>query len=430
VELTAWPAVGPVDVADVDLDEIDLYDPAGFRTRDQHPTWRTLRVQAPVWWHDRKEGTGFWCVTRYADCEKVVKDHRTFSSEEGTILASVGVGDAAGGQTITLTDPPAHALIRVPAMRALGHAMVAKRSPAIRAKVAELIEPCEGGAEVDFARLMRRLPMVLAGQFMDIPEELWDDVALWAGACIAPDDPAYALGESTEQTLRLAHHELFACFRELVRRRRANPGDDLVSMLIGITDHRSGQGRPLDDWRVLLNCYSFILGANTTTPNVAAHTMLALIERPEIWPRLTTPTALSGLVEEGVRWTSPTHHLVRRVSVDTTLGDTEIRAGDWVAAWVASANRDETVFDAPYTFDIDRSPNRHLGFGGGPHYCIGAPMSRLVLSVLFEELAGRFEGFTATAPPVHLHSNWINGLVSLPVRGAPRRRPAEGRSRA
>jgi cytochrome P450 len=428
VELTARPL--DADIAEVDLGEIDLYDPAVFRTRDQHPTWRTLRVQAPVWWHDRKQDTGFWCVTRYADCEQVVKDHRAFSSEEGTILASVGVGDTAGGQTITLTDPPAHAEIRGPAMRTLGHTMVARRSAAIRDKVVELIESCADGAEVDFARLMRRLPMVLAGEFMGIPEELWDDVALWAGACIAPDDPAYALGEDTGQTLRLAHHHLFSCFRDLVRRRRSDPGDDLVSVLIGITDHRSGQGRPLDDWRVLLNCYSFILGANTTTPNVAAHTMLALIERPEIWSRLTTPDALSGLVEEGVRWTSPTHHLVRRARVDTMLGDTAIRAGDWVAAWVASANRDEAVFDDPFTFDIDRRPNRHLGFGGGPHYCIGAPLSRLVLTVLFEELASRFTGFTAVAPPVHLHSNWINGLVSLPVRGTPRRRTADERARA
>ena len=104
MELTALPPDIPVDLGD-----IDLYDPTTFTRADQHPTWRTLRVKAPVWWHDRAGGTGFWCVTRYADCERVVKDYRTFSSQEGTILASVGVGDTAGGQTITLTDPPEHA---------------------------------------------------------------------------------------------------------------------------------------------------------------------------------------------------------------------------------------------------------------------------------------------------------------------------------
>ena len=98
MEITA-----PPDDAFVDLADVDLYGPSGFRTKDLHPTWRTLRVAAPVWWQDRGAETGFWCVTRYADCERVVKDYRTYSSEEGTILASVGVGDAAGGQTITLT---------------------------------------------------------------------------------------------------------------------------------------------------------------------------------------------------------------------------------------------------------------------------------------------------------------------------------------
>lgn len=422
MQLTAVPPDIPVDLAD-----IDLYAPATFRTADQHPTWRTLRVQAPVWWHARDGGTGFWCVSRYADCERVVKDHRTFSSEEGTILASVGVGDPAGGQTITLTDPPEHALIRVPAMRALGHAIVQRRAPAIRDRVAELLRPCADG-DVDFAVLMRRLPMVLAGEFMGIPERYWDDIALWAGACIAPEDPAYALGPTSAQTLRLAHHELFACFRELVRHRRAHPGDDLISVLIGVTDNLSGQGRPLDDWRILLNCYSFILGANTTTPHVAGHTLLALIERPGIWAGLRAPGATDGLVEEGVRWTSPTHHLVRRATADTELGGVAIAQGDWVAAWVASANRDEAVFDDPFVFDITRSPNRHLGFGAGPHYCVGAPMSRLALSILFQELAGRFAGFESAGPLVHLHSNWINGLVSMPVRAVPRRPSVPGRS--
>lgn len=422
MELTAPPADLLVDLADV-----DLYEPATFTTADQHPTWRTLRVKAPVWWHDRAGGTGFWCVTRHADCERVVKDYRTFSSEEGTILASVGVGDTAGGQTITLTDPPEHAVIRVPAMRTLGHTVVQQRAPAIRERVVELIRPCESG-EVDFARLMRRLPMVLAGEFMGIPERYWDDIALWAGACVAPEDPAYALGNSVPQTLRLGHHHLFACFRELVRYRRANPGDDLVSVLIEITDAMSGKDKPLREWRVLLNCYSFILGANTTTPNVASHTLLALIQRPQLWPYLLDGDAVPDLVEEGVRWTSPTHHLVRRATADTEIGGVPIRAGDWIAAWVASANRDEAVFDEPFTFDIHRRPNRHLGFGGGPHYCIGAPTSRLALVMLFEELAKRYRAFELTGPLVHLRSNWINGLVSMPVRAIARGQSAAGRS--
>jgi len=105
-----------------------------------------------------------------------------------------------------------------------------------------------------------------------------------------------------------------------------------------------------------------------------------------------------------------------------------IRAGEWIAAWVASANRDESVFDEPFTFDVRRSPNRHLGFGGGPHYCIGAPASRLALVVLFEELGKRYAAFEQTGPLVHLRSNWINALVSMPVRAIAHGRPVAGRS--
>ncbi|WP_018789037.1 cytochrome P450 [Micromonospora sp. CNB394] len=402
----------------VELGDIDLYDPAAYQTADQHATWRSLRQNAPVWFHDRPGATGFWCVTRHADCETVIKDHQTFSSQEGTILASVGVGDAAGGQTITLMDPPRHGTVRGPTMRALGHAVVRDRAPRIRERVRDLVAPCHDG-EQDFARLMRRLPMIIAGELMGVPERYWDDIAIWAAACIAPDDPEYALASTPARTLRIAHHELFACFRELIQDRRRSPRQDLISVLISL-DALDDREAPVQDWRILLNCYSFILGANTTTPHVASHTLLALVDRPDVWAQLTDPAAVAGLVEEGVRWTSPTHHLVRRVTADTSIGGVSIPEGDWVVAWVASANRDSAVFTDPFTFDIQRAPNRHLGFGGGPHYCVGAPSSRLALSILFEELAAAYTRFDRTGPLVHLQSNWINGLVSMPVQGIPR----------
>jgi cytochrome P450 len=399
------------------LDRIDLVDPEGFRSGCQHATWARLRHEAPVWWHERPGGQGFWCVTRHADCELVIKDHRTYSSEHGTILASVGVGDSAGGQTITLMDPPRHTQIRLSAMRALSHSIVRERAERIRAGVRRLVEPCLEG-EQDFARLMRRLPMTVAGELMGVPESLWDGIAFWTTASIAPEDPEYARGATVRETLRQAHHELFACFAELIRHRRAHPGEDLISMLVAAEP----DGRRMDDWRVLLNCYSFVLGASTTTPHVATHTVQALAERPALWAAVAAePHLVPRLVEEGVRWTSPTHHLVRRVSRDTEIRGVRIAAGDWMCAWVASANRDEDVFEDPYRFDPRRERNPHQGFGAGPHYCIGAPSSRLALGMLFEELTGRLESLEVTGPVTHLYSNWINGLVSMPVVGRPRR---------
>jgi len=145
------------------LAAIDLYDPESFRSGALHGAWRMLREQAPVWFHERPGATGFWCVTRYADCERVLKDHRTFSSEHGTVLASVGVGDPAGGHTISLMDPPRHTLLRTEAMRSFSHAVVRARAPRIRAHVRELVGRC-GPEPVDLAVLALPLPMVLAGE--------------------------------------------------------------------------------------------------------------------------------------------------------------------------------------------------------------------------------------------------------------------------
>lgn len=401
----------PVPVA-----EVDLFDPERYRSGDQHGSWLTLRREAPVWWHPRGAGTGFWCVTGHADCERVIKDHRTFSSEHGTILASVGSGDPAGGRTISLMDPPRHTGLRTEAMRSFSHTVVRERADRVRTRVRDLIAPLRDG-EQDFARLVRLLPMAISGELMGIPERYWEPLAFWSAAGLAPEDPAYALGGTAAETLRRAHHELFACFTEIVAHRRAHPGRDLISALIQLRF----DGRPMEDGALLLNCYSLMAGANSTTPHVASHTLLALIERPGVWADLAgDPDLVTPLVEEGVRWASTPHHLVRRARTGTELAGVPIAAGDWVCAWLPSANRDESVFTDPYTFDIHRSPNAHLGFGSGPHYCIGAPVSRLALRLLFAELLAGFERFEPAGEPAHLYSNWINGIMSMPVVGKPR----------
>ncbi|GIE99523.1 cytochrome P450 [Paractinoplanes rishiriensis] len=402
----------------VPLAAIDLVAPERYRSGDQHPAWRTLRQQAPVWWHDRGGQTGFWCVTRHADCERVLKDHRSFSSAGGTILASVGAPDPAGGRTISLMDPPRHTVLRTTAMRWFSHSVVRRRAGRIRGHVRALADRLAAG-EIDFAALARRLPMAVTGELMGIPERYWDDLAHWTAVGLAPEDPAWSPGPDVDATLRRAHHEIFASFLEIIQAVRARPGDDLISALIRLAP----DGRPMDDRTVLMNCYSFMAGANSTTPHVAAHTLLALIERPALWHELAAaPDLLGALVEEGARWTSTPHHLVRRAVTEVRLGGVRIAAGDWVAAWLPSANRDETVFTDPYTFSLRRPSNPHLGFGAGPHYCIGAPLSRMALTMLFEELLGRFERIEPAGPPRHLYSNWINGLTSMPVAVTPRRR--------
>jgi cytochrome P450 len=398
----------------IPLEDIDLFDPERFRTGSQHPAWHTLRAEAPLWPQDGPNGERFWSVTRHADVLRVVKDHRTFSSEHGTILAVLG-GDSAGGKTINLMDPPNHAGIRVPTMRLLSTSAVHRTTDLLRERVRRIIAPCRDGGVLDVVPLMLQLPMAVVGDIVGVPEELWPDVARWTMTGVAPEDPHYSTG-SVEDTLRSVHFELFALFHDLVRERRANPREDIISMLL----RAEIDGRKLTFEEVVLNCYSFVMGANTTTPHVASQLLLAFTEHEDQWRYLREHTAAAPrAVEEGLRWATPTNHLVRRTNVPVELAGGTLDAGELVCAWAASANRDSAVFQDPYRFDVTRWPNQHLAFGKGIHYCNGAPGARLVLRLLVEELTAFAARLELAGPVHHLRSNFINGITQLPVQVHP-----------
>ncbi|MEW1860531.1 cytochrome P450 [Streptomyces sp. NBC_00669] len=395
----------------VPLDTIDLFDPERYAGGTQHPAWQTLRERAPVWPQTGPGGARYWSVTRYDDVLRVIKDHRTFSSEHGTILAVLD-GDLAGGRTINLMDPPRHTAVRVPTMRLLSTGAMLRHEDRVRANVRALLAPLSGGGVVDLAPLVLPLPLAAVGDVIGIPSEHWADVARWTMAGVAPADPAFHDG-SVQETLRTAHHELFALFHSLVRARRSRPRDDIITSLLAV----EADGRRFTTEEVVLNCYSFIMGANTTTPHVAAHLLLAFAEQPELWHALRAePHRVEAAVEEGLRWATPTNHLVRRAKHRTTIAGTEIAPAELVCAWVASANRDPSRFTDPHRFDPRRTPNPHLAFGNGIHFCNGGPAARLVLRVLLEELLPAVERWEPAGEVRHLHSNFINGITGLPLR--------------
>jgi hypothetical protein len=264
---------------------------------------------------------------------------------------------------------------------------------------------------------MLHLPMAAVGETIGLPESAWADLPRWAMAGVAPEDPHFADGTAAE-TLRKAHHRVIALFSDLVQHRQAHPGDDVVSVLLGL----DFGGRPMDAHEVLLNLYSFAMGAVTTTAQVASHLVLALAERPDAWQLLRTrPELVPSAVEEALRWASPTNHLLRRTLAPVEVAGTRLGKGELVAAWVASANRDESVFADPYRFDPQRTPNPHLAFGLGPHRCIGGPPAQLVLGLLLEEMLARLDDFQVVGPVTHLRSNFINGITQ-PSGGVPARR--------
>jgi cytochrome P450 len=253
--------------------------------------------------------------------------------------------------------------------------------------------------------------MAVAAAVMGLPGADSGSLLRLSYASLAPRDPRYAI-DATGDSGFIAHCKIMEYFYARVVERRAQPGDDLISHLLLMTV----DGRPLTDQEVVLNCLSFLLGALVTTSHVISATLIGLAEQHGGDGRWPNAIHVESLIEEGLRWSSPVTHFMRHARRDTQIAGTPIMAGDAVAAWIASANRDEDVFDEPYLLDAKRSPNRHLAFGAGAHMCVGNHYARLMLSVAFAELIDRIEGFEIADTIDHLVSNEIAGVVSMPLR--------------
>lgn len=401
----------PAAHARVPLDRIDLTDTGLYVNGDAHLVWQTLRAECPVFWQDRGDGHGFWAVTRRADVQRVLSDHETFSSEGGTAIAMLDAPDPAAGLMMQSTDPPRHRKYR----EQLGKPFSARAVPAytefVQSFVKKSLEPARDGEVWDVASSFVRLPMALCAMMMGLPEDDIDPLLRLAYASLAPDDPRYSTHGAAKPTAGSAHYEIMGYFAKRIGDRRRNPTDDLISYLMSI----EVAGRRLTDEELLYNCLSLLLGAVVTTSHVVNATIIALTEEhggEGFWPdAMPAQTA----VEEALRWASPVTHFMRRARHDTTIAGQRIAAGDAVTAWIASANRDEGTFERPYGLDFERTPNRHIVFGAGPHTCLGRHLAQLMLRSSFTELCATIESFELAEEPVHLASNEIAGVVSLRV---------------
>jgi cytochrome P450 len=256
---------------------------------------------------------------------------------------------------------------------------------------------------------------------MGIPREYWDAMFTLGNQSIGTDDPEYQQGRSAADTGMAAQAQIFSHFSKWISERRTNPGDDLISALI----HGDVDGAKLADLEVLFNCFLLIIGGQETTRNATSGGILALIENPAQRARLSRdPSLLPVAMEEFLRWTSPVTHVMRIAKKDAELRGQKILKGQRVVIWNASANRDESVFAHPDVFDITRSPNDHLAFGHGEHFCIGANLARLELRVMIEEVARRLPDLELSGPVERLRSNFVAGIKHMPVRFRPGRTSA------
>ena len=398
----------------VGLDEIDLADPGLYVYGDAHLVWQTLRAESPVFWQSRPNGPGFWAVTRREDVRRVLAEHETFTSERGTAIAMLDGPDPAAGLMMQASDPPRHRQFREQLGRPFSSHAVTVHTHQIRALVRQAISPALDGEIWDAAESFVRLPMAVGAAMMGLPEEDVDPLLRLAYASLAPGDPRYQSAAGTS-TAASAHFDIMEYFGTCIPKRRGNMSADVISHLLDMEI----AGRRLTDEELTLNCLSLLLGAVVTTSHAISATLVALAQEhggEGCWP---SGVPVRTVVEEALRWSSPVTHFMRRARRDVEIHGEKILAGDAVTAWIASANRDETVFEHPYQLDLGRYPNRHVAFGNGPHRCLGSHLARLMLTESFAELMASIESFELTGPPQHLVSNEIAGLVSLPLRIKP-----------
>ncbi len=391
-----------------ELDGLDLADPTVHAERDLTEVWRCLRDERPLWWNG-----GFWVLTRYADVVAVYRDPTRFTSVRGNLLTSLQRGgDPAGGRMIVVSDGPRHAAVRRLLASSLGPRTMRRLEAAVAATTDRLLDGAIG-AECDFARdVAAHIPLWTICDLLGVPESDRAFVQRQTNLALGSENPAQSAVE-----VWAARNEILLYFRELARTRRGAEGDDLLSVLA------TGQvgGTPIDEDEVVLNCYSLILGGDETTRMSMSGMVATFGREPAEWQRWRAgDVTVSATVDEVLRWTTPALHVGRTAVVDVELHGQCIRAGDVVTAWNISANRAEREFDRPDVFDLGRSPNRHVTFGYGTHFCLGAALARMEIAVLAQALRTRVETIELTGMPHRMYSNFLSGYTSLPVALIPR----------
>ena len=411
------------------LRDLSLTDLDFFVTGDPHPIWAELRATDPIHWTERQGKSGFWSVTKYEDVLAVYRDPATFSSMGGITLGPSERRDPDApqrqfgfGQMMILTDPPRHTKMRQLINRRFTPRALAPHEPHVRAITTEIIDSVAERGECDLAvDVAAKLPTAVICEMLGIPREDWELMFTLGNMSLGAEDPEYQMDGSAQKTAAKAQQEVFGYFMARITERRKTPGDDLVSALCqGEID-----GVPLSDIEILFNCFLLILGGQETTRNAISGGMNELMRNPEQRARLAADRSLMPTaIEEILRWTSPITHIMRTATRDVEMKGRTIRKGDRVLLWNASANRDEDVFTQPYRFDIERSPNDHLAFGYGEHFCLGANLARVELRVILDELLTRLPDMQVAGAMERLRSNLLAGIKHLPVRYSPHRAAA------
>jgi len=400
---------------DVKTPGIDLTDLDRFQRGEHHEMFRRLRAEEPVAWHEMPDAKGFWNVVSHADVTRVNRDSALFSSEREGVTGFYNTeelpeqGGDLRGVMLLVTDPPKHTRYRKLVNKGFTPRMIGVLEQYLAHRTTLIIDEVIERGSCDFVTdIAAELPLQAIAEIMGVPQEDRKLLFDWSNRMIGIDDPEYANDDNLN-----AMTELYGYVNQLAQLRKVDPRDDIVTKLI----NSEIDGDRLTDAEFEFFMLLLTVAGNETTRNTTAWGMHALMEHPDQYQLLReNPSLLDGAVEEVLRWASPVLHFRRTATVDTEINGQPIAAGDKVVMWFISANRDENVFDDPFAFDITRSPNEHVAFGGGgTHFCLGANLARAELRILFAELIERIGDMRMTRDADILRSNFIGGVKHMPV---------------
>ncbi|MFJ9562814.1 cytochrome P450 [Streptomyces fuscichromogenes] len=398
-----------------------IADPKTYADFDEyHALFSRLRREEPVRWTEPAGYRPFWTVSRYNDVLEVEKQQNLFISAPRTVLRPIEqeenirkvTGSTQVARTLIQMDEPDHRLYRALTQAWFMPGRLRDLHESMEQLAALFIERMEGyNGHCDFVEnIAVWYPLHAVMLILGVPEEDEPLMLRLTRQHFQPSDPSVSKGK--EYNAASAAKELFEYFSELTAQRRKDPRNDIVSLLADAKVN----GEPISEFD--RNSYFFVLavaGHDTTSASIAG-LLQALIEHPDQLARLKAdPSLLDSAIDEGIRWTSPVRHFFRTATQDYELGGQKIRAGDSLMVCYPSANFDDTVFDDPFEFRIDRKPNRQIAFGFGAHNCLGQHLAKLEMRALFGRLLPRLDSIELAGRPEGLEANFVGGLRSLPI---------------
>ncbi len=409
-------------VAGIVPEGFDFTDPGVNERSIPHDEFLALRQKAPVFWVEQEPGarsgmeggTGYFAVSKHADVAAVSKNSKDFSTAENGAIIRFQEGmtrEMVEFQRVMLInqDAPDHTATRAIISRGFTPRAISALDEIMEQRAHSIVQEAVAKRTGNFVEdVSSELPLQAIADLLGVPQEDRRKLFDWSNSMLGYDDPDMVADPD------VAAAEILGYSMALAADRKANPRDDIVTKLVQA--HKDGAGLSDDEFGYFVIILT--VAGNETTRNAITHGMNAFLDHPEQW-ELWKRERPDTMVDEVIRWATPVSSFQRTALNDVTVGDVDVKKGQRVGLFYASANFDDEVFTDPYTFDITRDPNPHVAFGGhGAHYCIGANLARQEVRLMFNALADHAPDITKLAEPRRLRSGWINGIKDLQVKYA------------